>query len=235
MEGENVRVKEYAIRYPNRIPDTWSINKMSYLDNLIDVVRCTDKENWERFSETEKEIALEFLKSGDLTRVIVLIDYEKKTSIPVAYVQLSVLKKRAESLLVNDLFHKLSIPFEDLFLPSSEIDNETSFYINVVAIKQSHQGSLKLIAKLAEAIEHIIQSTSPTPQAIYAVGVTDSGNRMCELMCSDRRYNYLGAVVRTNEGLTNTDSEHKRAVYRYSTFEFLNNLQKFLPKNCRKK
>lgn len=234
---------KYKILSPKRPFELVDVDGETYFDFLVDAIKKTDEENWEYFLESEKDIAKNYLSNGDLSRVIVSDvkhgqgKYDWHVYKAVAYIQLQVLKPMAPALLFKDQYHNLGIPSKSLFLNSSEIKKNTPLYINVVAAKEEYQNSTKLLRTLVRALDDILQSIPEMPSEIYAVGVTDAGRKMCDIISNEKNIsvniNKLSTVKRT-EDLNGKLITHDRALYRYDSCYFCERIESIIGKKKKK-
>lgn len=182
-----------------------------FLKDIYSVVRKTDEENWAYFAkENEQEFALDFLNYGDLTRLI-YVDNQ-----PVAYINCYLLKSNAHNLLKDDYYHTMGLSLSDLriiYEGRNKSYRRNSLYINVVAITKDHQGSVEILKAIAKALYDIIKhdlfyTTSYSenkylyPKQIYAVAVTNEGERMCDFF----DFNLEGSSARL---IDTTETERK--------------------------
>lgn len=212
----------------------------SYAELLMNVVTATDDENWSYFSDVKKDLALDFLQNGNLSRVIVRDRtigqgrFEDVQTEPVAYVQCRLLKPNASHLLVNDIYSKLGLHGSDLWLQDiKNVSNDTPFYIDVVAVKKEYQNNRKILQKVIRAIDDIVSCLPEKPTKAYAVGVTELGRKMCEMFSGSSSKYYSSRVSTAERTLENKHGEletHTRALYEFKMDSFLDKLATLYPK-----
>lgn len=188
----------------------------SYFEKFKEIVKITDAENWEYYSENEREMTLSFLHNGSLSRIVDSCEdfgdgrASGTKHEPVAYVQMKVLNPLAVPLLEDDRYHDLGMSSKDLFLKSSEITKDTPLYVDVVAVKEEYKNKLQLLFQLALAVKEIIDSIDVMPNEVYAVGVTEEGRHLCKLFGGREPITTTKRSEINGEGNTCT---HERALY----------------------
>lgn len=195
-----------------------------FLKDIFEVVNAVDKENWSYFGMEEiKDFCLNFLNYGELTRLI-YVENE-----PVGYVDCYVLKQNAPVLLKDDFYHTVGLSSKELrtgYLGKDVNSSDCHLYVNVVAVKREHHGNVRVVKKIAGAVEDILEynfNNNNRPEKIYAVTVSDYGERMCEF------FKFVKISVTTRMYDQNINN---RILYTGDSSELLRRLKKISGRNC---
>jgi hypothetical protein len=218
--------KNHKTIYPNiaKYFVTCPKERINYAELLVDVVNKTDNENWAYFSEELSVLAKDFLDYGYFSRVLMMRDYKNNIEIPVGYVQLRVLKNTAPQLLYKDFYHQADLGSTDLWEEHNQLKAGSPIYVDVIAVKQEYQSKLSILKLVPKAIKDIIEEINKIteePFDIYAVGVTNEGRKMCQMLGMDR----LSEIVRM-EG----KNAHTRTLFSSEYLDFTRRLEKILSK-----
>lgn len=193
---------------------------LEYAELLQDVVSQTDNENWDYFSEDSSALAKDFLDYGYFSRVIMMRDYKNNIDIPVGYVQFRILKNTAPQLLYKDLYHHVGLSGSKLWEKANQLKAGLPIYVDVIAVKKEYQHNLSILKLIPEAIQDVIEEIHEITQGvfdIYAVGVTDEGRKMCEIL----EMTQLSEVTRTEDNV-----KHTRTLFRSEYIDFTKRLKK---------
>lgn len=193
---------------------------LEYVELLQNVVTQTDNENWDYFSENLSVLAKVFLDYGYFSRVIMMRDYENNIEIPVGYVQLRILKNTAPQLLYKDFYHHAGLSGSNLWEKSNQLKAGLPIYVDVIAVKKEYQHNLSILKLVPEAIQNIIEEIHEITQEmfdIYAVGVTNEGRKMCEILGMTQ----LSEITRTENNI-----KHTRTLFRSEYLDFTKRLKK---------
>ena len=193
---------------------------LNYAEFMLDVVNQTDQENWDYFSEDNVQLATEFLDYGAFSRVITVAENSKKVA--VAYIQVRLLKEQSPQLLYKDLYHLAGLDGIDLWEKSKYSFKDLPIYVDVIAVKKEYQNHLELVGLIPRALLAIIEDiddniSDKAKGAIFAVGVTKQGRKMCQML----KMGKCSEVERTEDG-----HSHIRTLYQSNRADFENNLNK---------
>lgn len=196
--------------------------RINYAELLINVVNQTDSENWAYFSEALSVLAKSFLDYGYFSRVLMMRDYENDVEIPVGYVQLRILKNTAPQLLYKDFYHHAGLDSTDLWEKNNQLKAGSPIYVDVIAVKQEYQSKLNILKLVPKAIKDIIDeinNITEEPFDIFAVGVTNKGRKMCQML----RMNQLSEVIRMEDNV-----KHTRTLFVSDYSNFKKRLEKLI-------
>ena len=214
--------KKHMSTYPNisKYFVTSPKKNINYAELLVDVVNQTDNENWAYFSEELSVLAKDFLDYGYFSRVLMMRDYRNNIEIPVGYVQLRILKNTAPQLLYKDFYHHVGLSSIDLWEKHNQIKAGSPIYVDVIAVKKEYQRNLSILKLVPKAIKDIIEeinNITEEPFDIYAVGVTNEGRKMCQMLGMDK----ISEIVRMED-----DTTHTRTLFSSGYFGFVKQLEK---------
>ncbi|MGY3712045.1 hypothetical protein [Lactococcus petauri] len=198
---------------------------IDYAELLFDVARQTDEENWEYFREEEYIHARDFLNYGYYSRIIMARAPGEKHGVPVGYIQVRILKAAAPQLLYKDFYHKVGLSSVDLWEKCDHFKEGSPVYIDVIAVKRKYQNNKAILNLIHQATVDILRDIFLIEKDsfnIFAVGVTNKGRKMCQLLGMEK----LSEVER-GEGL----NLHTRTLFRSNINTFEKQLVKFSPKN----
>ncbi|MFD1901336.1 hypothetical protein GQR36_17410 [Enterococcus termitis] len=123
----------------------------------------------------------------------------------------------------EDYYHEVGLSSIDLrtrYLGKEVNQSSNHLYVNVVAVKREYQGGIRIVKKIAEALEDILQNNfddNSRPEKIYAVAVSKYGENMCEF------FNFKNISVATRVYGQNIN---KRILYTGESNELLKRLRK---------
>ena len=195
---------------------------INYAELLLNVVSQTDQENWDYFSEDSSALAKDFLEYGYFSRVLMVRSPETLVESPVGYVQLRVLKETAPQLLYKDLYHYAGLDGIDLWEQPKYLKAGMPIYVDVIALKQEYQHNNEILKLVPQALQDMfteIEKITDEEFEIYAVGVTDEGRKMCQMLKMEQ----LSEAQRTEDNIT-----HTRTLFKSSYFELDEYLNKML-------
>jgi hypothetical protein len=198
--------------------------KLNYAELMFEVVKQTDQENWDYFSEENTQIATEFLDYGQYSRVIYKTVQGK--DIAIAYIQLRLLKQQSPQLLYKDLYHLAGLNGKDLWEKSTNSSRDLPVYVDVIAIKKEYQNQREVLKLVPEALSEILDDIDVSIQdvangKIFAVGVTNGGRKMCNML----KMNKCSEVERVESGIP-----HTRTLYYSERNEFKKILKSIMKK-----
>lgn len=202
-------------------------DRIDFAELLFDIANQTDEENWDYFKENEYTHARDFLNYGYYSRVIMAKAPGEKQSVPVGYIQVRILKEAAPQLLYKDFYHKACLSSDDLWEKCDHLKEGSPVYIDVIAIKREYQNNKAILNLICQAMIDILRNIFLIEKVsfnIFAVGVTDKGRKMCQLLGMEK----LSEVER-GEDL----NLHTRTLFRLDINSFEKQLLKFRPKNNR--
>lgn len=200
---------------------------IDYAELLFDIARQTDEENWEYFREEEYIHARDFLNYGYYSRIIMARAPSEMHGVPVGYIQVRILKAAAPQLLYKDFYHKVGLSSVDLWEKCDHLKEGSPVYIDVIAVKRKYQNNKAILNLIHQATVDILRDIFLIEKDsfnIFAVGVTNKGRKMCQLLGMEK----LSEVER-GEGL----NLHTRTLFRSNINTFETQLVKLSPKNNR--
>ncbi|USI66498.1 MULTISPECIES: hypothetical protein [Lactococcus] len=197
--------------------------RIDYAELLFDVTRQTDEENWEYFREEEYIQARDFLNYGYYSRVIMARAPGEKHGVPVGYIQVRILKAAAPQLLYKDFYHKAGLSSVDLWEKCEHLKEGSPVYIDVIAVKRKYQNNKAILNLIHQAMVDILRDIFLIEKSsfnIFAVGVTNKGRKMCQLLGMEK----LSEVER-GEGI----NLHTRTLFSSNINSFEKQLVKLRP------
>ena len=200
-------------------------DRIDFAELLFDIASQTDEENWDYFSEEENIHARDFLNYGYYSRVIMVRLPGEEYGVPVGYIQLRILKAAAPQLLYKDFYHKAGLSSVDLWEKCDHLKEGSPVYIDVVAVKRKYQNNKVILNLIHQATVDILRDIFLKEKGsfnIFAVGVTDKGRKMCQLLGMEK----LSEVER-GEGL----NLHTRTLFRSDINSFEKQLVKLRTQN----
>lgn len=195
-------------------------DREDYFEKMSEIIKKTDEQHWNFFGEEPmKELSLELMRNGELSRIVQVDD------VAAGYVDLKLLKKNAGLLLWNDLYKQAGLAMQDLTVNYAEINSETTLesdiYINVIAMDNSYRGSMAItkyiLFGLYDMLNQLLsnKSSEDEERVVYAVAVTEQGNKMCKL---------LGMMKKTVSYRHYQGVENRRTLYKLPLSLFCDNL-----------